>query len=697
MIELGPLVLLRPWWLLGLLAVPMLWRSWQFPGVAGGDWERVIAARLQPLLLGRQAQGGRHGARILLSGLLTLALLAAAGPAWDRQPLPLARGGQATVAVFDLSPSMSAPDLRPDRLTRARYKLIDWLDRQQDGQVGLVVFGGQAFAVAPLTTDARTLRHLAEVLDPELMPVAGARADLGLRKAVELLEGAGASGGEILLISDGVNRQAEALLPQLRAQGIRVSVLAVGTAAGAPVPQPGGGFLTDRNGDIVLPRLDEARLARFASAGGGRYASLSVDDADLRQLASTLVEQAQAGRQEEIERPSDYWRDRGPWLLLPCLLAAALLFRRGWLLSLLLAGSVVGGMQPGPAAAQAAGTGPEAAAAHAAPAPVAAWRWQDWWLRRDQQVAEALAADDAELAESLSTDPAWAGAAAAAAGQHQRAAEHFGKGSDATARYNQGTALAQAGQYEAAIEALQQALQADPEHADARANLQAIEDWLRKQQQSSAQQQSDSSASQPQDRQDSQGQDGQQQAQDSAAQEGQQSPGSSGQDAQPQDAQGQDGQGQHGSDRSDAEPDAGQGQAGGKPEGDGPEPAAGAGEQTEDTQAEGDTGQSEQGEPGEKAAGSQSADSDGDVSQQQATAQQAQAGTAADGEGDPSAAPVLAGELGPEEAERERQQALEQWLRRVPDDPGGLLRRKFQLESRRRGDADDAQDEDSEW
>lgn len=692
MIELGPLVLLRPWWLLGLLAVPLLWRWWQAPGVAGGDWERVIAARLQPLLLGGQAQGGRRGVRILLASLLTLALLAAAGPAWDRQPLPLARGGQATVAVFDLSPSMSAPDLRPDRLTRARYKLIDWLDRQQDGQVGLVVFGGQAFAVAPLTSDARTLRHLAEVLDPALMPVAGARADLGLRKAVELLDGAGAAGGEILLISDGVNRRAEALLPQLRAQGIRVSVLAVGTAAGAPVPQPDGGFLTDRRGDIVLPRLDQARLARFASAGGGRYASLSVDDADLRQLASTAVEQAQSERLEETERQSDYWRDRGPWLLLPCLLAAALLFRRGWLLSLLLAGSVVGGMQPGPAAAQAAGepaNRPEATA----PAPAAAWRWQDLWLRRDQQAAQALANDDAALAESLSTDPAWAGAAAAAAGQHQRAAEHFGQGSDATAHYNQGTALAQAGQYEAAIEALQQALQADPEHADARANLQAIEDWLRNQQQpSSAPEQGDSSDSQQPDQQDSQGQDGQPQQQDSQ-----------GQDGQPQqDAQSQDGQqqGQQDSAPSGAESDASQEQAGGKPEGDGPEPEAGAAEQADEAQGEGDSEQSEQGEQGEQgeeAERSQQADGDADGTQEQTAAQQAQVGEAADGEGDPAAAPVLAGELGPEEAERERQQALEQWLRRVPDDPGGLLRRKFQLESRRRGDADDAQDEDSEW
>ncbi|MCB1588986.1 MAG: VWA domain-containing protein, partial [Xanthomonadales bacterium] len=309
MIEIGPLVLLRPAWLLGWLLLPWLLKHGPGEATGRGGWNTVIPARLQPLLLSGAASAGRGGWRWLLPSLLAMALLAAAGPAWDRQPLPLARSSQAQVVVFDLSPSMAAADVRPDRLIRARFKLIDWLGEQRDGQVGLVVFGGQAFAVAPLTADARTLRHLAEVLDPDLMPVPGARADLGLEKARTLLQGAGVVGGEILLITDGINRRAERLLPALRADGIRVSVLAVGTAAGAPVPREGGGFLTDRNGAIVLPRLDEARLSRFASDGGGRYAAISVDGSDLQQLAGMVEGEADYDFQDLAARHAE--RARG--------------------------------------------------------------------------------------------------------------------------------------------------------------------------------------------------------------------------------------------------------------------------------------------------------------------------------------------------------------------------------------------------
>jgi Ca-activated chloride channel family protein len=594
---------------------------------------------LQPLLLRGTDQPGRQTPLpwLLLCG--TLIILAMSGPAWDRQPLPLARNSDAQVAVFDLSPSMGAADLKPDRLTRARFKLIDWLGRREDGQTGLVVFGGQAFAVAPLTDDARTLRHLAEVLEPNLMPVSGARADLGLRKALDLLEGGGVEGGEILLITDGINRRAEAMLPTLRERGVRLSVLAVGTTEGAPVAQPGGGFLTDRNGAIVLPRLDPSRLANLASRGGGRYAQLSADSSDLDRLAG--VDSARGSRDDDRrtggdERQSDYWRDRGPWLLLLALPFAALLFRRGWLL----AGLLALGLHPAqPAYADDATHD----TAQTVPAP-AGWSWRDLWLRRDQQAARALAADDAEQAESLAPDPDWRGAAAASAGDYERAASHYSELDHATGAYNQGTALAEAGRFEEAIKSLRQALERDPDHADAKANLKAIEDWLAQQAPQSEEQQSGGD----------QGQEGEQ-GEQSQGQEGEQGEQSQGQQGEQDGSAGEDQQGEQ--------------------EG-----------QSDNTDAA--DSQNEQAAPQEQAG-------DPDDAAEQREQPGSQAGDeSADGD---QTAPVLAGEIGPEEAAAERQQALEQWLRRVPDDPGGLLRRKFQLESRRQQADRNTAEEDSEW
>jgi Ca-activated chloride channel family protein len=656
MIEIGPLVLLRPWWLLALPTLPLL--AFALRGQAGGrsGWEGRIPARLQPLLLRATDQPGRQTPRPWLLLCCTLIILALSGPAWDRQPLPLARSSDARVAVFDLSPSMGAADLKPDRLTRARFKLIDWLARREDGQTGLVVFGGQAFAVAPLTDDARTLRHLAEVLDPGLMPVSGARADLGLRKALELLEGAGVEGGEILLITDGINRRAEAMLPMLRERGVRLSVLAVGTAEGAPVAQPGGGFLTDRNGAIVLPRLDTARLADLARRGGGRFAQLSADSSDLDRLED--IDSARASREDERnlaaqERSSDYWQDRGPWLLLLALPFAALLFRRGWLL----VGVLALGLHPvEPVYADE----PDADSASEIPA-AAGWSWRDLWLRRDQQAARALAAEDPERAEALAPTPDWRGAAASSAGDYERAAGHYSQLDDADGAYNQGTALAEAGRFEDAIEALKQALQRDPEHADAQANLKAIEDWLAQQPPQSDEQQGDGE----------QGEDGEEGEQ---GEQDQQSQGEQGEQDQQQGQQGE--QDQQQGDQSESSGEEQQGEPDSSGESD--EQDSGADEQ--DPQQE---------QPGQQ---DQSGETAEDAEEREQT--QPQAGEeSADGE---QATRQLAGEIGPEEAAAERQQALEQWLRRVPDDPGGLLRRKFQLESRRQ-QSDRSTEEDSEW
>lgn len=650
MMEFGSFVLLRPYWLLALLALPLLALAMRAQSSARSGWEGRIPARLQPLLLRGSDRPGRQTPLPWLLLSCSLIILALSGPAWDRQPLPLARSSDARVAVFDLSPSMGAADLKPDRLTRARYKLIDWLARRADGQTGLVVFGGQAFAVAPLTDDARTLRHLAEVLDPSLMPVPGARADLGLRKALELLAGAGAQGGEILLITDGVNRRAEALLPELRERGVRLSVLAVGTTEGAPVAQPGGGFLTDRSGAIVLPRLDPARLADLARRGGGRYARISADGSDLDRLEGS--DGARSARDGDRDRPgeqrsSDYWQDRGPWLLLLALPFAALLFRRGWLLVGVLA---IGLQSPQPAFADG---GDDESSVPAA----AGWSWRDLWLRRDQQAARALAADDAERAESLAPTPDWRGAAAASAGDYARAASHFAQQDDAGGAYNQGTALAQAGRYQEAIEALKQAIERDPEHDDARANLQAIEDWLAQQppEQSEDQQGNDGEqdeegeqSEQNQQDQDSQGEQSQHGEQDQSGEQGEAADGS--EQAQPPGEDGLPEDGQEGQDEPSVDEETAQEQA--------------TQEQTDDPD------HAEQAEQAQPQAGEESAD-------EQPTRE-------------------LAGEIGPEEEAAERQQALEQWLRRVPDDPGGLLRRKFQLESRRQPDRS-TQEEDSEW
>lgn len=614
---------LRPLWLLLLLALPPLWWLLSRQRRGAGDWRQACDAHLLPHLLESGPGGSGMGRRLLAMAALALASLALAGPAWERQPEALQRQEAALVIALDLSPAVRAADLKPDRLTRARFKLADLLRLRPDGQLALVVYAGDAFTVAPLTDDANTIANLIDALDPGLMPVAGQRADRALRHAERLLRGAGHARGEVLLITDRVDARDTEAAARLAAAGIRVSVLGLGAASGAPVPLPGGGFATDAQGRPLLARLDTASLSALARAGGGRFAAIGSDDGDLRALG---LDSVVAENLREVEGQALRYRDAGWWLLPPLMLLMLLGFRRGWLALLVV-------MPLG------------------AP-PAQAFEWRDLWQRPDQQAAAALAEGDAQRAQALARDPALRGAAAYRAEAFEQAIADFAQGESASARYNLGNALARAGRFEEALAAYDEALQRDPQLADAEANREAVRRWLEQQAQQQDQQQQGQGEGDP-----SEGE------QPSGGQEGEEQ-------ASPEDGE------------ASAEPQAGDesGAEGEQREQDGAE--AGEGGDAQDSTrpgSESDASDDPGAEPGEQDAAEPEAL--GDEAQQSLSQAIDQALAEREGE---EAAMAEAAVDPAERAQDERRQSVEQWLRRVPDDPGALLRRKFALEHQRR-------------
>ena len=308
---------LRPAW---LLALPLMW------GLAfwlarrrerAGDWSRLIDADLLPAL--RLDGGGRPASSPWpwLALAWTLATLALAGPSWQRAPSPAYRGNAAWVLVLDLSPSMTAADVPPNRVTRARYALDDLLDAAHDARVGLVVFGDEPFTVTPLTDDVATVRALLPPLAPAILPTAGDNLAPALERAGTLLERGGGRSGQVVVLTDGFADPAAAFeaAVKLRSKGVGVNVVGIGAAARSTPPNVGP--------------LDQARLRQLAASGGGRYVDLS----GLPGLIGDL--QARAGR-AGVARAGQgvrvaHWLDGGIWLLPFVLLGAAVLARRGWL------------------------------------------------------------------------------------------------------------------------------------------------------------------------------------------------------------------------------------------------------------------------------------------------------------------------------------------------------------------------------
>jgi Ca-activated chloride channel family protein len=288
------------------------------------DGELLSALRLSDGAMGRSPW-------ILIAILWTLAVLALAGPAWRRQVTPAYRAPGAWLVALDLSPSMDATDVQPSRVARARIAIQALLSAAHDARVGLVAFAGEAYTVAPLTSDVATVRNLAQPLAPSLMPESGHRLAPALADAGRLLQASPGEDRQIIVLTDGLDDPAQALLAaqQLHRRGIDVSVIGVGTSTGAPQPDGNGGFVRNGSGQVVVSRLDAGLLQRIATAGGGRYATLS----SLPQLIAHLQRAGSRRMSSGVAAPRvrlASWLDEGVWLLPPLLLLAALLARRGW-------------------------------------------------------------------------------------------------------------------------------------------------------------------------------------------------------------------------------------------------------------------------------------------------------------------------------------------------------------------------------
>jgi Ca-activated chloride channel family protein len=613
---------LRPWWLLTLAALPLLRRALSHGGADAGAWRGVVDAHLLPHLLDLQATArSSRVPRWLATFAWIVACVALAGPAWERLPQPLFQNRAARVFALELSPSMSAQDIKPSRYERARFKLDDMLAHSGGMQTALIAYAGDAFVVAPLTDDAHTVTNLVDALDPSVMPSAGNDTGRAIDLGVKLIRQAGLRGGEIVVFSDGADTDAVMAAQRARAAGIRVSVLGVGTDQGAPVALAQGGFLKDNAGDIVLPKLNAAALQAVAQAGGGRYVKVTVDSGDIEALLAGAPMQSAADARA-VDAVTTRFLDRGPWLVLLLLPLAALGFRRGWLMLL-----------------------PLCFIAHTTPAQ--AFSWRDLWQRPDQQARAQLDAGHADKAQALARDPALRGAAAYRGGDYAAAESDFARRDDAQAQYNRGNALAKQQDYKNAIAAYDDALRQDPQLADARANKQAVEDWLKQQQKQ--QQQNDKS-----------GKNGQQNQSQKGGSQNEQSSGEQ-KDQQNKDARNESGE-QSGAQHQDSKD--GQQQNSGQ---DGKDKQSGA-DNTPQPNAQ------------EQAKAQQEARATDEKFRQDMNRQLQQQGGARPGDKKGEPKPVRLGAREGDKAQNERDQAVEQWLARVPDDPGGLLRRKFRLE-----------------
>jgi Ca-activated chloride channel family protein len=240
-------------------------------------------------LLKRLAPEEHKGKRFLKGILLLLALSALlfslAGPRWGSHYQEVSRKGVDVMILVDVSRSMMVEDVKPNRLERARREIIDFLKVIQGDRVGLVAFSGTAFVQCPLTLDYAALEIFLNALKPGLIPVAGTDMGAALEVGLSAFDFRTETDKVILLITDGEDNEGRGLetARQAAEKGVKIFVFGIGEPSGGPVPSDDGkgGFKKDREGKLVLSKLDEQTLKDIASLTGGAYVRSVAGDLDL--------------------------------------------------------------------------------------------------------------------------------------------------------------------------------------------------------------------------------------------------------------------------------------------------------------------------------------------------------------------------------------------------------------------------------
>ncbi len=429
-------------------------------------------AMLLPWVITRTQQGskGMLWLRFLLLQLCWILIaVAMAGPRYPDPPRDADRAGAADVMLLiDVSRSMTATDVTPDRLQRVKTEVFRFLSENRSDRIGIILFAGHAHLLSPLTWDHKALRFYAKGIEAGLLPTAGSHLAEAITLANQQL--AGSNAPAILLLTDGETHTPIDTTPDIIQTPLYI--MGVGSHAGATIAASEGGWLMHEN-KPVRTRLQDTQLQALASSSGGAYSELNNEPGGLnalyhRSLVANAFKQATASADQS-------WIELYHWLLLPALLLLLLMSLPLPLLSARLANLGVvcllvsaGLLQPMDAGAQGMSIESESAA-------YAAYQTQDY--RKAMDIYAVHSGYVARMGE---------GSSAYQLKDHARAITQFTRAflvADddryrAKALYNLANSYFQVENYTSAIAVYTDVLQYDQQHQEAQANLDFVKSVL---------------------------------------------------------------------------------------------------------------------------------------------------------------------------------------------------------------------------
>ena len=307
-------------WLLLPLVLLFSWELARHTASAATQWPKIARAWAGAFDV---SPGVRHTTaetrpRIWLWFGLTFCIVALARPQWGVIEEQVFDQSREVLLALDLSKSMLTPDVKPSRLERSKLLITSLLDGLKGERVGLMLFSGNAFLQSPLSADYEILREFLPALNPDFLPEGGTNYKALLETSIQAF-GTSTADRYLVILSDGeaTDEDWKPMVDALKAKGIRVIGLGVGTSGGGFIPDGSGAFVKDERGAVVLSRLESSTLQELAQTTGGAYADAS-SWVDLPALLRQTVEAGQKG--QFSEKNTARLIERFQWFLAPGLL-----------------------------------------------------------------------------------------------------------------------------------------------------------------------------------------------------------------------------------------------------------------------------------------------------------------------------------------------------------------------------------------
>jgi len=227
----------------------------------------------------------------LLVGVILFMVLALARPQFGTRLKNVKREGQDIMIALDVSLSMMAEDIKPNRLEKAKHEISTLIDRLEGDRVGLIAFAGKAFIQCPLTLDYGAAKMFLHIMTPDLIPVPGTAPGEAIQKAVESFVEKERKHKVLLLITDGEGHEGDPveIAKAAAREGVVIYCVGIGSSKGVPIPlaDPQGrqtGFKKSREGEVVMTKLDELTLEKIALETGGKYYRASPGEVELEKI-----------------------------------------------------------------------------------------------------------------------------------------------------------------------------------------------------------------------------------------------------------------------------------------------------------------------------------------------------------------------------------------------------------------------------